>query len=52
MVVFKFFEIELVDGSVAEGNLEDQGLARVEAIEPGNCRITFPQLDQEAWERA
>lgn len=39
------------DETVAEGTLDDKGFARVEAIEPGTCKITFPELDKEAWEK-
>ncbi len=46
------YEITLPDGSVARGTLDQYGFARVDGIDPGNCRITFPRLDQEAWERA
>ena len=45
------YRIELPDGSVATGYLDEKGLARVENIEtPGNCKITFPELDRDAWE--
>jgi type VI secretion system secreted protein VgrG len=47
------YRITLPDGeTVAEGTLDDKGLARVEGIEPGTCQITFPELDQDAWEKA
>lgn len=46
------YEIELPDGSVARGTLDNNGFARVEGIDPGTCQITFPELDQEAWEKA
>ena len=46
------YRIELPDGSTAEGTLDEKGQARVEGIEPGNCKITFPDLDQDAWEKA
>ena len=46
------YRITLPDGSVAEGTLDDKGFARVEGIDPGTCKITFPRLDQEAWEKA
>ena len=36
----------------AEGTLDDKGLGCVDGIEPGTCKITFPDLDQEAWEKA
>ena len=46
------YRVETPDGSVAEGTLNEQGVARIEGIDPGDCKITFPNLDQEAWERA
>lgn len=46
------YRIELPDGSIAAGTLDENGMARVEGIEPGTCRIMFPELDREAWERA
>lgn len=45
------YKITLPDDSVAEGTLDDKGFARVEGTEPGTCKITFPDLDKEAWER-
>lgn len=45
------YRITLPDGeTVAEGTLDDKGFARVDALEPGTCKITFPTLDQDAWE--
>ncbi len=47
------YSITLPDGeTVAEGTLYEKGLARVDGIEPGTCRITFPQRDKEAWKKA
>lgn len=46
------YEVELPDGSVARGTLDHRGFARIEGIEPGTCRISFPDLDQDAWEKA
>ena len=45
-------EIELPDGSVASGSLDPKGFARIEGIEPGQCKISFPDLDKDAWEKA
>ncbi len=45
------YKIELPDGTVAEGTLDDKGFARVDGIEPGTCQITFPELDKDAWEK-
>ena len=45
------YKITLSDGeTVAEGTLDDKGFARLEGIDPGNCKVTFPDLDKEAWE--
>ncbi len=47
------YKIELPDGSIAEGVLDDKGLARVESFVKGSgqCKVTFPTLDQDAWEK-
>jgi hypothetical protein len=45
------YRITLADGeTVAEGTLDGKGAARVDGIEPGSCKITFPELDKAAWE--
>jgi hypothetical protein len=45
------YSITLPDGStVADGTLDNKGLARVDNIDPGTCKVTFPNLDGEAWE--
>ncbi len=47
------YEITLPDGeTVASGTLDEKGLARVEGIEAGTCKVSFPDLDQAAWEKA
>jgi hypothetical protein len=46
------YRITLPDGeTVAEGTLDEKGFARVDGIEPGTCQITFPDLDQDAWQK-
>ncbi len=45
------YKITLPDDSVTEGTLDGNGFARIEGIEPGTCKITFPELDKEAWEK-
>lgn len=46
------YKITLPDGkTVAESTLDEKGFARVDGIKgPGNCQITFPDLDEGAWE--
>jgi hypothetical protein len=44
------YSVKLPDGTtVADGTLDDKGFARVEGIEPGTCKITFPRLEKQAW---
>ena len=45
------YKITLPDDSVAEGTLDGKGFARVEGIDEGTCKITFPELDKDAWEK-
>lgn len=45
------YKITLPDNSVAEGTLDGKGFARVEGIDEGTCKITFPELDKDAWEK-
>ena len=45
------YRVTLADGeTVAEGTLDEKGFARIDHIDPGSCKVTFPTLDQEAWE--
>jgi type VI secretion system secreted protein VgrG len=47
------YKITLPDGkTVAEGTLDESGFARVDGIDPGTCKVTFPNLDKDAWEKA
>jgi hypothetical protein len=42
----------LPNGDEARGYLDANGWARIESIaSPGECLITFPGLDESAWER-
>lgn len=44
------YSITLPDGSVSSGSLDEKGFARVDAIDPGQVKITFPDYDQDAWQ--
>lgn len=46
------YKIETSDGQVSEGTLGSDGKARLDGIEPGSCKVSFPDLDAEAWEKA
>ena len=44
------YQITLPDGStVASGTLDNKGSARVQNIDAGTCKVTFPNFDQDAW---
>jgi hypothetical protein len=43
------YEIKLPDGSIQSGNLDSRGLARIDGIDPGTCKVAFTDLDQGAW---
>lgn len=46
------YRIELPNGKPREGILDSKGFARIDGIDPGTCKITFPNLDKDAWEKA
>jgi hypothetical protein len=39
------------EGIEHEGTLDDKGFARVDGLEKGTCKVSFPNLDGEAWEK-
>jgi type VI secretion system secreted protein VgrG len=44
------YKVTLPDGStVADGTLDEKGHARVDHVDPGTCKVTFPNLDKDAW---
>jgi hypothetical protein len=44
------YRITPPDGKPVEGRLNEHGQAGLYKIDPGNCKITFPDLDKDAWE--
>jgi hypothetical protein len=44
------YRVVLPDRSVREGRLDNQGRATVTGIPSGTCKVSFPNLDTEAWE--
>ena len=43
------YKVTLPDGSIMTGSLDDQGLARFDEIDPGQCQISFPEIDAREW---
>ncbi len=46
------YRVELPDGTIREGVTDENGKVRYEGIEEGECKVTFPELDKDAWEPA
>lgn len=44
------YKIILPDGSEKNGILDQNGWARVECPDKGDCEVSFPDLDKKAWE--
>ncbi|MEO8380911.1 MAG: hypothetical protein ABI779_14700 [Acidobacteriota bacterium] len=43
------YAVELPGGKVITGTLDAQGTARVSSIPGGTCKVSFPDLDKDAW---
>jgi hypothetical protein len=46
------YKVVLPDNKVKVGTLDAKGFARIDGIEDGQCQISFPKLDKDAWEKA
>ena len=44
--------VELPGGVRSEGPPDEQGVVRIERIDPGTCKVSFPDLDATAWKVA
>jgi hypothetical protein len=42
--------VELPDGSQLSGRTDGQGRARVEGVDPGTAKVSFPDLDKKMYE--
>jgi hypothetical protein len=42
--------VELPDGSQLSGRTDGQGRARVDGVDPGSARVSFPDLDKKRYE--
>lgn len=43
------YRVKLTDGSIREGTLDQKGVAGFDGISSGDCEVSFPDFDQEAW---
>jgi hypothetical protein len=47
------YRVILPDGTtVDEGTLDEKGYVKISGFEPGSCKISFPNLDAKAWDKA
>ena len=51
-VAYQPYRIEAPDGEICEGWTDANGIARLEGIPPGTCKITLTNLDEKAWDTA
>ena len=45
------YQLTLPDGSSREGKLDAEGFARQDNVPPGMCKLAFPDLDMDSWDR-
>jgi protocatechuate 3,4-dioxygenase beta subunit len=45
-------EVTLPDGTVDKSTLSDKGTYRKDGIDPGNCKVRFPDLDGREWAKS
>ena len=43
------YRVELPDGGIREGRLDAAGRAYIGDIKPGQCRVSFPEIDANEW---
>ena len=46
------YRLELPDGSAKSGTLDRNGHAFINGIDPGTCKVTFPDFDGREWKTA
>lgn len=44
------YKITDSENKIHEGSLSEKGRAKVEGLKAGDCKVSFPELDQEVWE--
>lgn len=44
------YKVKIPDGSILDGTLNEEGVVRVDNIDPGQCQITFTEFEGEQWE--
>lgn len=50
-VPYEDYRVTLPDGTVIEDSLDKNGRAKITGIDPGNCAVSFPNLDRQTWQK-
>jgi hypothetical protein len=45
------FTVTLPNGQEVSGTLDATGAVRIEGIDPGTCKVSFPERDKDGWKR-
>ncbi|MEP6538280.1 MAG: hypothetical protein ABJF23_23280 [Bryobacteraceae bacterium] len=45
------YKVRLPNGQEFIGTLDSRGQARIDGIDPGTCKVSFPDLDERSWNR-
>jgi len=48
-VPFEDYRITLPDGTLVEGSTDKHGRAKISGIDPGNCKVSFPDRHAKDW---
>jgi hypothetical protein len=46
------YKVVTSEETAITGTLNEEGFARIENIPPGSCKVSFPEYDEECWEKA
>lgn len=50
-VPYEDYQVTLPDGTIIEDSLDRRGHAKITGIDPGTCKVSFPNRDAESWRR-
>lgn len=50
-VPYEDYRITLPDGNVIEDTLNKKGQAKITGIDPGTCKVSFPNMDAKIWKK-
>ena len=48
-IPYQNYVVILPGGTTKSGTLDENGSVRIDGIPAGTCKVSFPDLDQDAW---